>query len=195
MSKQVADLSEWYDGQRDIKLLDPNLLACRERERLIEQLSDSKARVDFTQGLDARLITADVAKQLSHVNTKTWHFAFDFMKNEKAILRGLRTFSEVVKPNPRNAGVYILTNFDTTIDEDLYRIKMIKAMELTPYLMIYRKASLPKRHILRDLQRWCNNRFLYRSCGNFWDYAPRVDRKDMRETYPEIFRQTEFKEV
>lgn len=37
--------------------------------------------------------------------------------------------------------------------------------------------------ILRDLQRWCNNRFIYRSVPDFFDYVPRVDGKTIRELY------------
>ena len=55
-SIKVADLSEFWNGQKKIKLLDANLLACRRHMELLQQLADSGARVDFTQGLDARFI-------------------------------------------------------------------------------------------------------------------------------------------
>ena len=60
-SVKVADLSEFWRGQRHIKLLDPNLLACKDRADLLRQLIDSRARVDFTQGLDARFVTEEAA--------------------------------------------------------------------------------------------------------------------------------------
>lgn len=62
--KKVADLSEFWRGQKYIKLLDPNILACRDRLDLLQQLIDSKAYIDFTQGLDARFITKEVAEKL-----------------------------------------------------------------------------------------------------------------------------------
>ena len=58
-SKKVADLSEFWRGQKNIDLLDANLLACKDRMELLKQLADSNANVDFTQGLDARLITEE----------------------------------------------------------------------------------------------------------------------------------------
>ena len=76
-SRQVADLSEFWDGQKEIKLLDANLLACPDHERLILQLADSRAWVDFTQGLDVRLITPDNVALLNRVRTKMVHFAWD----------------------------------------------------------------------------------------------------------------------
>src|SRR5690606_4285826 len=59
-SYQVADLKQFWNRQREIVLLDPNLLACKNRIELLQQLIDSGAWVDFTQGLDIRLMTDDV---------------------------------------------------------------------------------------------------------------------------------------
>ena len=179
-SKKVADLSEFWNGQKEIVLLDANILACKDRIELLNQLADSKAKVDFTQGLDARFITEDVADALKRIKIKTVHFAFDFMKNEKAIIRGLRTYKDIVGTSDRNAIVYILTNFDTTIEEDLYRVNMVQEAGFLPDIRIYRKHAASQ--ILRDLQRWANNRLLYRSC-NFMNYVPRRDGKTIKELY------------
>lgn len=56
ISRKVADLSEFWDGQKNIVLLDQNLLACKERMELLHQLSESKARVDFNGGMDVRFL-------------------------------------------------------------------------------------------------------------------------------------------
>ena len=109
------------------------------------------------------------------------------MKNEKRIIKGLEMAKQRLKLNDSKAIVYVLTNFDTTIKEDLYRVRAIKDLGLLPDVRIYRKNSLPKRHILRDLQRWCNNRLLYRSCS-FFDYVPRADGRKIREIYHDILR-------
>ena len=73
----MADLSEFWNGEDEIKLMDPNLLACPDHERLIEQLIESRALVDFTQGLDIRLISRDNVSLLNKVRTKAVHFAWD----------------------------------------------------------------------------------------------------------------------
>lgn len=180
-SVKVADLSEWWDGQKHIELLDANILACRDRNELLAQLIDSNAKVNFNQGLDARFIDKDVALLLNRVKKDKVHFAFDFMRNEEKIVEGLRIYRDVCCPNPRNSIVYMLTNFNTAFAEDWYRICAIREAGYYPDVRIYRKESLPKRHILRDLQRWCNNRFLYNSV-DFWEYKPRVEGK-MKEIY------------
>ena len=57
--------------------MDANLLACPDHERLLVQLARSRALVDFTQGLDIRLITPDNTALLNCVRTKAVHFAWD----------------------------------------------------------------------------------------------------------------------
>lgn len=181
-SHKVADLAEFWNGQKHIKLLDPNILACRQHLDLLQQLVESNASVDFTQGLDARFINEDNLKLLQQMKIKMVHFAFDFMRNEKQIIKGLKLAKEHLQLDDRNSVVYMLTNFDTTIKDDIYRVKMIQKCGCLPDVRIYRKAALPKRHILRDLQRWCNNRLLYRT-STFFDYVPRMDGRTIKEIY------------
>lgn len=190
VSHKVADLSEWWNGQKNIVLLDANILACRQHLELLEQLAQSGATVNFCQGLDARFVTKENLEVLSRIKIKALHFAFDFMKNEKQIIKGLNLAKEKLKINERHAIVYMLTGYDTTIKEDLYRLKAIKDAGYYPDVRVYRKNALPKRHILRDLQRWCNNRFVYKSC-NFFDYAPRVDGIKTKDLYADILADCE----
>ena len=187
ISHKVANLSEFWRGQKEIKLFDANLLACKDRMDLLTQLSDSGALVDFTQGLDARLINQEVAKQLARINIKMVHFAFDLIKNEKAIINGLKLYKETNNVTSRNAIVYILTGFNTTFAEDMYRVRVVQSLGYSPDIRIYNKPSAPK--ILKDLQRWSNNRILYRSC-DFWDYTARG--KTMRETYAKEYEEAEI---
>lgn len=74
---KVADLSEFWRGQKNIVLLDPNPLACREWKDIFQQLIDSKAWVDFSQGIDIRIMTEEKAEMLKRIKVKMVHFAFD----------------------------------------------------------------------------------------------------------------------
>ena len=163
-------------------MLDANILACKERISLLEQLRDSGAIVDFTQGLDARFITKEVAQLIRSIKKDNVHFAFDFMKNEKAIIKGLQNYAEVNNVSLANGhnSVYILTNYDTTTQEDLYRINVVKSLGYAPYVMVYRKSTAPQ--IIKDLQRWANNRLINKRC-DFLNYVPRSDGKTISEIY------------
>lgn len=166
-SQQVADLSEFWRGQKEIKLLDPNILACKEHEQLLMQLAKSKARVDFTQGIDIRLTNPDNIRILNNVKTSMLHFAWD---NPKQDLTGyFKQFSEYTAiKSDRNKSVYVLTNYNSTLDEDLYRIYTLRDLGYSPYVMIYQKETAPRE--IRRLQRWVNCRWIFRSVDKFEDY-------------------------
>ena len=168
-SKKVADLSEFWRGQRVIKLLDPNLLASCDAVALLQQLAESGAYVDFTQGLDARLLTPDNIKALNHVKIKMLHFAWDFMNETDAVLRGLELYAKIgAVKDERKRRVYVLTNFDTAHSDDLYRVETLRKMGYDPYVMIYNKPSAPRE--TRRLQRYVNNKIIWRSCESFEKY-------------------------
>lgn len=168
-SKLWANLEEFWHGQKNMKLLDANILACKEYKPLLEQLADSKAWVDFTQGLDARFLNNENIHLLARIKTKKIHFAFDEMKEEKQIVNGLKIYKDVTNIAIEKTGVYILTNYNTTHEEDLYRIHVVQKLGYRPYIMIYQKPKAPK--ITRKLQRWANNRFIYAaSKENFKNY-------------------------
>lgn len=181
-SHKVADLSEFWRGQKHIDLLDPNILACKDRMELLQQLVDSGAYVNINQGLDARFITEEVAYKLLEMKNRLEciHFAFDFMKNEKVIIKGLKLAHDIIGIDSRKATVYMLTNYNTTLEEDIYRVRMIQECGFQPDVRIYRKGTHPK--YLTDLQRWSNNRFIYSSV-DIMDYAPRKDGKTFKELY------------
>ena len=166
-SIKVADLSEFWRGQKTIKLLDPNLLACKEHMNLLQQLVDSKAYVDFTQGVDARCINQENAELLAKVKTKMIHFAFDDVEQEKNIVKGLKIYKEVSNIPENKTGVYILTNYNTTHQQDLYRVKVIQELGYRPYVMIYNKNTAPQ--VTKDLQRWANNKLIYYGSGQIWE--------------------------
>lgn len=171
-SVKVADLSEWWNGQKKIVLMDPNLLAYKGHLELLEQLADSKAWVDVNQGFDARLLNEQNIEAINRLKLKDLHFAWDYMKEEKPVLRGLELYSQLARRKPHGSYgvVYVLTNYDTTMEENLYRIYTLRDMGFDPYVMIYNKPTAPRE--VRLLQRWCNNRRIFRSVKNFNDYDP-----------------------
>lgn len=171
-SVKVADLSEWWSGQKNIVLMDPNLLACPEHMDLLGQLIDSKAWVDVNQGFDCRLLTPEKIDAINRVKLKEIHFAWDYMKETDAVLRGLSLYKELAtrKPHGKYGTVYTLVNYDTTMEENLYRIYTLRGMGYDPYVMIYDKPNAPRE--IRLLQRWCNNRQIFRSEPDFRKYDP-----------------------
>lgn len=67
-------------------------------------------------------------------------------------------------------GVYILTNFNTTIEQDLERIYILRDLGYSPYVMIFNKQEVQKGHTLRRMQRWTNSRIAFNAVKNFEDF-------------------------
>lgn len=168
-SYKVADLSEFWRGQKNIVLCDPNILACPDHMDLLQQLADSKARVNFNQGLDIRLVTEKNLEILKQVRLESIHFAFDRWQDREIIEPRLRSFVEKTGYNKGRGKVmcYILCNFDTTLEQDIYRIQLCRELKISPYPMIYDKEHADP--VYRKLQRWCNN-FIFWETPTFEQY-------------------------
>jgi hypothetical protein len=170
-SYKVADLSEFWHGQKNIEVCDPNILACPDAEDLLQQLADSKARVNLNQGIDARLLTERNVALLMQIKMKRFHFAWDNPKDESKIIPKLRMFAEIKKTNLHNVVVYCLVNFDSTLEEDFHRIYILREIGLQPYVMIYDKAHCDP--IYRKIQRWVNAPQLFWNIPKFEEYQKR----------------------
>ncbi len=171
-STKVADLGEFWNGEKVIKLMDPNLLACPDKKALLQQLVDSRAWIDAVQGFDIRLADDDDMKLIGSMKIKMLHFAWDRPMGEKVVLKKLKRFKELTDIPMRQTRVYVLTNYETGFDYDLYRIYTLRDMGYDPFVMIYEKHELPRGHRLRRLQRWVNNKFIWHSgkVERFEDY-------------------------
>ena len=144
------------------------MFACTEWKNLSEQLIDSKAYIDFSQGCDIRIMTDEKANYIKQMKIKQIHFAWDRYEDKGIIIPKFQMFKEITKWDRRKMSVYVLTNFNTTFEEDLFRIYALRDIGVDPYVMIYDKDNAPKQ--IRHLQRWCNNKRIFRTEDCFFNY-------------------------
>lgn len=171
-SYKVADLKEFWSGQSHIELLDPNLLASKDWKDLLQQLIDSKASVNFNQGLDIRMMTDEKAEMLSKIKIDAIHFAYDRYEDKDYIEPKFIEFRKRSKINPHNLQVYVLCGDKEkkVLPEDLHRIYWLRDNGFAPYVMLFDKDNIPKKNDLKRLQRWVNNRFIFWKTERFEDY-------------------------
>ena len=106
---------------------------------------------------------------LNKVRTKAVHFAWD--NPEEDLTEHFRRFvAHTAIRSDRNRRVYVLTNYGSTHEQDLYRVNTLRALGYDPYVMIYERPTAPK--ITRHLQRWVNNKRIFHTVKDFRDYAP-----------------------
>ncbi len=169
-SFKVANLSTFWRGQKNIVLLDPNITACRDWEGLFQQIIDSKAWVDFSQGLDIRMMDAGKTEMLKQIKVKQVHFAWDRYGDREEVVPKFREFKEATGWDKRKLSVYVLTNFNTTIEQDLERIYTLRELGYQPYVMVYGKEHTRPGDTVRRLQRWVNMRAIFEKVERFEDY-------------------------
>lgn len=158
--RRHAPISEFWSGQREVCLMDNNLTAAP--EVLAEDcafIRDHKLIADFHQGLDARLMTDAMAREIASVkHAGRIHFAWDSMAIEKPVLRGLEIMAQQV--NSHRLTVYVLIGFDTTPEEDLYRVLKLEDLGYESFVMPFNKSDPYQRRFAR----WVNAKPAFRSC-------------------------------
>ena len=166
-SVKVADLQEFWNGQRKIVLNDPNILACKDREPLIEQLLQSKATVEINQGLDIRMLNPEIAKALNNLKMDKVHFAWDRYQDRDLVLPKFEILAQYAPriAKSHNTLVFTLVNYDTTIEQDLDRIYSLRKLGIRSYVMVYDKAHCNT--IYRKLQSWANSYAVFAKCPDF----------------------------
>ena len=169
-SVKVADVSDFWNGQKEIRILDPNITACRDKRELMAQYRETGARLDFTQGLDIRLLNDADIDDINHMRLRTLHFAWDNPDDD--LKQKFADFSQNFR-RKKPGMVYCLTNYENVsvqehIERALFRIYALRDLHYDPYVMVYDKPHAPKE--IRQLQRWCNNKIIFKSCPRFEDY-------------------------
>lgn len=171
-SIRVASVSDFWNGQKHIEVLDPNITACRDKHNLFMEYADTKATICFNQGLDIRMMTDRDIDDINKIRIKDLHFAWD--NPEDNLEEKFRNFAKGFKRKSNIGMVYCLTNYEDCsikehIDRALHRIYLLRDMGYDPYCMIYDKPHAPKE--IRNLQRWCNNKIIFKSVKRFEDYT------------------------
>lgn len=154
---------------RDIVFMDNNVLAC---EWGLEQISDmigQDVRVDFNQGLDARLIDDEVAGMLTRLK---WIRFIRMSADTDAMLDVvLRAIDRLGKcgVKPYRVFVYVLAQ---DVESAERRCIALREAGAEPFCQPYRdfttNAEPPVE--LKRLARWVNDKAIFKSVRRFEDY-------------------------
>lgn len=179
-SIKVADVGLFWHGQKMIVALDPNITACREKRDLLRQYKETNAMINFNQGLDIRLLNDDDINDLNGMRLHALHFAWDNPDDD--LTDRFQAFAKKTthQINGKKGMVYCLTNYgDKTetehLEQVLFRVYKLREMAFDPFIMVYDKPHAPQKII--DVQRWCNNKFIFGSCPNFEEYKKGRERR------------------
>ena len=125
--------------------------------------------------MDIRLITPEKVQLLNKIKTKMLHFAWD--NPEDDLTGDFQRFLELTNVrDARKRRVYVLTNYGSSHEQDLYRIYTLRDMGYDPYVMVYEKPTAPP--VTRRLQRWVNNKRFFHAVPDFSDFIPNKRRRE-----------------
>jgi len=150
----------------------------------IEELREGEFKVSFNQGVNIRLVDEEGAAALASVQyyddqfkTRRLYTAWDNLGQEKIFFQGLQTLNQAGIPS-RHLLVYMLIGYKPgeTMDEIMYRYRLLKEAGCLPYPMVYNNAD----KLLKRFQRWVIRRY-----DQFipWEDFGRVP-MEMEETIP-----------
>lgn len=152
-------VSEFYNPRfKKVMLLDNNMYA--DKDWFFENTNwiiDHKLRLKVTQGFDIRLLTEEIAEQLKRIRwDSTITFAFDNMKDEGAVLRGIDILKQAGIDVRQKVQFYVLVGYNTTYAEDLYRCNLLRDKGTNCFVMKYKSDPF-----YNKLSRWANRRWIY----------------------------------
>ena len=157
MIHKNAELEEFCKDQAKVRLLDNNILAYKDHITELKKLRDSEKRIDFNQGLDIRLITSENAKLLHEI--KRWkgirlRFAFDDLSLKKIINYKLEILNDTGISNG-TIQFYVLIGFNTTHQENLERVLILKRKGIDIFVMPFNKMDPYQ----KAFARWVNRHY------------------------------------
>jgi len=160
----------WQQRDSDfIVLLDNDFFGNPEWRERIAEIREHDLRVNFSQGLNIRIITEEQATALAsvrftnlHATKKQVHFAWDRWRDARLIRRGFeRCVAAGIKP--WQMAFYVLIGFDTTHEQNLERVMTLASWGCDPYVMPYDRGDPYQ----KAFTRWVNHRAIFKTIP--WD--------------------------
>ncbi|NCB94181.1 MAG: hypothetical protein EOM40_16720 [Clostridia bacterium] len=162
----------------------------KDRLDLLGQLAESRALVEFNGGMDIRFLNKEIIEFLRRIRVKEYHFAWDDPK--EPLKKQFQLFKESGLKMKGQCMVYVLTNYWSSIEENLYRVYNLVELGFAPFVMIYDKQrfvdsrgrwqmgveelfsekQLQHFKTCQHMQRWCARVGIRTRCPRFEDYEP-----------------------
>lgn len=153
-----------------IEVLDNNFFANPDWKIAVNTLMKWGKKINL-HGVDVRLINEEQAYWLNRLRIDgSIHIAWDFATDN--ILKNIKSMLKYIKPYKITC--YVLIGFNTTIEQDLYRVRKLKELKIIPFAIPYRDFQ-NKRKVTqyeKDFANWVNQRQQF-TAFDFEEFRPR----------------------
>lgn len=162
------------DGRNNLILMDNNILASDYGLRQLGKIVIRKYRVDFNQGLDARLVTPEIAELLAKVKwIKRIRFGCDTQKQIYECERAVNLIDKFGYKGEYFFYCILLDDFKESFSRVNYWKN--KGRRFLPHCQPFRDINNPHQIIpqwQKDLAGWADKKWIFRTC-EFKDFEPR----------------------
>ncbi len=153
-----------------IEVLDNNFFANPEWKEAIKYLMESGQKVNL-HGVDVRIMNEEQAFYLNRLRIlKNIHIAWDLpsldLTNKlKEVIKYLKAWKLTC---------YVLVGYNSTVEQDLYRLERLRELRIRPFVMPYRdyEGRQKPTQYAKDLAHWANRPELFNTC-TFAEFSPR----------------------
>lgn len=153
-----------------IEVLDNNFFANPEWLSAVQYLINTNQPINL-HGVDVRIMNEEQAFWLNKLRLRrSIHIAWDLPQID--LTEKLREVTRYIKPYKLMC--YILVGFNSTIEQDMYRIERCRELGIKPYVMPYRdfeNKTQPSQYA-RDLAQYVNKPQIFKTCS-FDEFSPR----------------------
>ena len=161
---------EWNPRAEWIEVLDNNFFAGPRWREAVEDLRQQRLPIKF-HGVDVRIMDEEQAEALNSLRLKGCiHIAWDLPQID--LTPQLETITKHLKPY--KVACYVLVGFNSTREQDLYRLRTLKRLGISPFVQPFRDYTNQRKpsQYEKDLGRWANRARLFKTM-DFLDYQPR----------------------
>lgn len=156
-----ADIDEFLRHD-SVVLMDNNVLASEHGLRQIEKLASLKVKVDFNQGLDARLIDDVTAKLLSRVK---WKHPIRLACDHAAQMPAVQKAVQLLRWHNARPARYFVYCLVKDVEEALERVKFLKGLYVEPFAQPFQdyESQVTSTRAQREFARWVNHTAVFNS--------------------------------
>lgn len=155
-----------------IEVLDNNFFANSEWRSSIDYLLHQQQPVNL-HGVDIRIMNEEQAFWLNKLRLKRNHVHIAWDLPDLDLTDKLSEVTQYIAPWKLTC--YILVGYNSTIEQDLYRIQRCRDFKVTPFVMPYRdyeNQTQPSQYC-KDLAQWVNKPMIFSKVTKFEDFKPR----------------------
>jgi hypothetical protein len=182
-----------YPAHSRIILWDNNILGSQHWRSIIDELQQIDKKVDFNQGLDARLVTDEVAQRLAGLKIDVIRLAYDDSRNRNCLQKAIERISSAGF-RKRDIIVYCLYNYTDSADDFFERVRDLISWGVTSYPMrfephrsLVKNRYVSPRWTREELESVAKARRVLGYSGAFPPYAGLVEKFEKAQSFEEAF--------